>query len=68
MVHGTRQTGTQFLCDTIARQPDISLTELKMELFETYNINVSLLTVMRSLKREGYTMKMVFLLPIYCLI
>jgi hypothetical protein len=68
VVHGTHQTGTQFLCDTVARQPDISLTELKTELFETYNINVSLPTVMCSLKREGYMMKTVFLLPIYCLI
>ena len=50
---------SQFLCNCVERQPDIALMELQTELREACNIEVSLSTIMRSLKREGYTMKTV---------
>ena len=50
---------SQFLRDCVERQPDIALMELQMELREACNIEISLPTIMRSLKREGYTMKTV---------
>ena len=56
---GSRLTNTQFLCDLISRQPDMSLAELKTEIFEVYGLDVSLPTVLRSLHRAGYTRKIV---------
>jgi transposase len=56
---GSHLTGIQYLCDVIVRQPDMSLAELKAELSEVYNVDVSMPTVLRSLQREGYTMKIV---------
>ena len=50
---------SQFLRDCVERQPDIALMELQMELREACHIEMSLPTIMRSLKREGYTMKTV---------
>jgi hypothetical protein len=49
----------QYLHDCIERQSDTSLMELQTELREVFNITVSLPTVLRSLQREGYTMKTV---------
>jgi hypothetical protein len=43
----------------IERQSDISLRELQVELREACNVEVSLVTIMCSLQREGYTMKTV---------
>jgi hypothetical protein len=37
----------------------MSLAELTAELFEIYNVDVSMPTVSRALQREGYTMKIV---------
>ncbi len=49
----------QFLCDSVACQPDVALVELQAELREACDVEVSLQTVARSLQREGYTMKTV---------
>lgn len=50
---------TQFLCDCVKRQPDMSLSELQTELLEVCNVETSIQTIARSLRREGYTMKAV---------
>ena len=49
----------QFLCDCIERRPDSALAELQTELREVCSVEVSVQTVMRSLLREGYTLKTV---------
>ena len=49
----------QYLRDCIERQADMSLVELQNELHEVFDIDVSLPTILRSLQREGYTMKTV---------
>jgi hypothetical protein len=45
---GSHLTGTQYLCNIIVRQPDMSLAELTAELFEIYNVDVSMPTVSRA--------------------
>jgi len=49
----------KFLCDCVARQPDMALSELQAELREACAIDTSIQTIARSLQREGYTMKTV---------
>jgi transposase len=63
---GSHLTGTQYLCDVVARQPDMSLAELKAEIFEIYTVDVSMQTVWRCLQREGYTMKIVSFHSSFC--
>ena len=41
------------------RQPDMSLAEMQTELREACAVEVSVQTVLRTLQREGYTMKTV---------
>jgi hypothetical protein len=55
----------QFLCDCVARQPDIALAELKTELYQVCAVETSLQTIARSLQQEGYTMKTVRCLPFF---
>lgn len=57
--HESFLTPTQFLCDCVDRRPDSALVELQTELREVCAVEVSVQTVARSLKREGYTMKTV---------
>ncbi|KAH9011149.1 hypothetical protein EDB85DRAFT_1878941, partial [Lactarius pseudohatsudake] len=45
----------------VDRQPDVSLVELQVELWEACGTEVSLSMVLHSLQREGYTMKTVCL-------
>jgi len=54
---------TQFLCDCVKRQPDMTLAELQTELREACNVETSVQTITWSLQREGFTMKMVRSLP-----
>jgi hypothetical protein len=50
---------TQYLWDSIERQPDMTLLELQTELREACHIETSTQTIARSLQRIGYTMKLV---------
>ena len=50
---------TQYLRDTIDRQPDMTLLELQTELREAFHVQTSTQTIARSLQRIGFTMKMV---------
>ena len=50
---------TQYLRDTIDRQPDMTLLELQTELREVFHIQTSTQTIARSLQWIGFTMKMV---------
>ena len=50
---------TQFLCDCVERQPDMTLAELQAELRDVCGVDTSVTTVARSLQREGFTMKTV---------
>ncbi|KAI0258680.1 hypothetical protein BC834DRAFT_788507, partial [Gloeopeniophorella convolvens] len=43
----------------ILRQPDVTLTELQVMLCNACDTEVSVSTIVRTLGREGYTMKMV---------
>ena len=58
---------TQFLCDTVERQPDIALVELQTELRQVCGMEASVQTVARTLQREGYTMKAVRLFSAWLL-
>ncbi|KAI0738959.1 hypothetical protein C8Q80DRAFT_1112748 [Daedaleopsis nitida] len=49
----------RFLEGCIERQPDAMLAELQTWLLEICNIQASLLTIERTLKRQGFTRKMV---------
>ena len=49
----------QFLCNCVEHQPNVALSELKNELFQVFQIEVSVQTVAHSLQQEGYTMKTV---------
>ena len=48
-----------FLCDCVKRQPDMTLVELQAELLDVCGVETSVPTVVRSLQREGFTMKTV---------
>lgn len=49
----------KFLCDCVRRQPDMALAELQAELKDAFDVEISVQTVSRTLKRAGYTMKTV---------
>jgi transposase len=44
---------TQYLCDCVERRRDVPLSELRTELREVFDVNVSVQTVSRSLQRVG---------------
>lgn len=48
-----------FLVDCIKRKPDMALAELQAELHDVCGVETSVSTVVRSLQREGFTMKTV---------
>ena len=58
---------TQFLCDTVERQPDIALVELQTELRQVCGMEASVQTVAHTLQWEGYTMKAVHLFSAWLL-
>ncbi|KAH8977575.1 Homeodomain-like protein [Lactarius hatsudake] len=51
--------GLDFIEGCIQRQPDMNLQELQTHLLEATGVHVSTVTVWRTMKRLGYTMKTV---------
>ncbi|KAI0753957.1 hypothetical protein C8Q80DRAFT_1265692 [Daedaleopsis nitida] len=48
----------QFLEECIRQEPDLSLMELRQRLLDVYEVDVSIMTVWRTLKRRGCTKEM----------
>ncbi|THU91611.1 hypothetical protein K435DRAFT_673785 [Dendrothele bispora CBS 962.96] len=55
---------TKFLIAIISWNPDIYLDEIQLELYTQHGVDVSIVTIHRSLKRLGYSSKKVCL-PIF---
>lgn len=57
ILDSTVSHSSQFLCDCVDRHPNAPLSELRTELREVCNVDVSVQTIARSLQRVGYTKK-----------